>query len=266
MQTIAFIGGGNMAEALFSGLLKSGHPADKIAVSDPLPARLELLSRTYGVKTHTSNKVAVSGADVVVFSVKPQQMKAVLTEMTAFFSADMTLISIAAGVDTAAIKTMLGRDDLALVRAMPNTPAMVGAGMSVLFSDADDNHKQRAAYVMDACGETAWVDQEPLLHAVTAISGSGPAYFFLLAELMYGAAENLKLPTEIAEKIIRQTAYGAGMMLKQSEKTAAQLRTQVTSPNGTTQAALDKMYEMNIHEAVRQGVVAAAKRSKDMMR
>lgn len=264
-QKIAFIGGGNMAEALFSGIIKSGHQAGSIQVSDPTESRLDYLKETYQVSVSTHNIDVLKDTDIVVLAVKPQQMSAVLKEITAFLKPDMTVISIAAGIDIKSMQEMAGRSDLSIVRVMPNTPAMLGAGMSVLYSSADDAHRERAEYVLKACGEIAWLDDENLMHAATAVSGSGPAYFFLLAELMQGAAEALKLPPEIAQKLVRQTALGAGMMLQASDKQPSELRAQVTSPNGTTQAALDKMYETGFHESTRQGVVAAAKRSREMM-
>ena len=147
---------------------------------------------------------------------------------------------------------------------MPNTPALVGEGMAVLFSDAEDTHKTRASYVMSSSGEIAWVSDEKQLHAVTAVSGSSPAYFFLVAEIMQAAGEALGLPKELAAKLAAQTALGSGKMLTESGRDAAELRTQVTSPGGTTQAALDEMYECGLPTAIRKGVTAASKRSKEL--
>jgi pyrroline-5-carboxylate reductase len=261
---IAFIGGGNMAEALVAGLIRSGHQASSLTVTDVRAERLAFLNKEYGVATSQDNSAAVAAADVVVLAVKPQQMQQVLSGLGSALRDDSTLISIAAGVEIKAMRSHLGRDDLQIVRVMPNTPALVGAGMSVLFSSADESHRQRAEYVLAASGETAWVENENHLHAVTAVSGSGPAYFFLLAEIMQATGEKLGLPAELAEKLASQTAAGAGKMLAESGRKAEELRHQVTSPGGTTQAALDAMYEHGLPGAIRAGVTAAAKRSKEL--
>ena len=261
---ITFIGGGNMAEALIAGLINSGHSAECLTVTDVRAERLELLGNNYGVLTSDDNAKAVSAADVVVLAVKPQQMQEVLSGLGGYLKQDATLISIAAGVEMKAIKAHLGRDGVSVVRVMPNTPALVGAGMSVLFTDSDEMHHQRSDYILSASGDTAWVDDENMLHAVTAVSGSGPAYFFLLAEVMQAAGVKLGLSEELAEKLASQTAAGAGKMLAESGRSAEELRHQVTSPGGTTQAALDVMYENGLPGAVRKGVIAASKRSKEL--
>ncbi len=261
---ITFIGGGNMAEALISGLTQSGHNNQHICVSDINESRLNDLHQRYDVTINSNNASAISSADILLLAVKPQQMDAVLADIEEQVPANTTVISIAAGVDTARLKRFLNSTTMGLVRVMPNTPALVGAGMSVLFSDADESHKKRAEYVLAASGETAWVDEEKHMHAVTAVSGSGPAYFFLLAEVMQAAGESLGLSKELAAKLASQTALGSGKMLVESGRNAADLRAQVTSPGGTTQAALDEMYDSGLPDAVRKGVSAASKRSKEL--
>ncbi len=261
---IAFIGGGNMAEALIAGLTGSGHKKGKITVTDVRAERLKALADAYGITTAEENGVAVAGADVVVMAVKPQQMREALISLAAQLKKNTTLISIAAGVESSTIREHVGRDDIAVVRVMPNTPALVGAGMSVLFSQCEEPHCKRAEYIMAASGDIAWVDSENMLHAVTAVSGSGPAYFFLMAEIMQAAGAKLGLSEELAEKLASQTAAGAGKMLAESGRKAEELRHQVTSPGGTTQAALDAMYEHGLPGAIRAGVVAASKRSKEL--
>ncbi len=261
---ITFIGGGNMAEALISGLTQSGHNSQHICVSDIKESRLDDLHQRYDVKTDNNNISAIAHADILVLAVKPQQMDVVLTDITEHLPSGTTVISIAAGIDMLRLKQFLDPENIGLIRVMPNTPALVGAGMSVLFSDADETHKKRAEYVLAASGETAWVDEERHLHAVTAVSGSGPAYFFLLAEVMQAAGESLGLSKELASKLAAQTALGSGKMLVESGRNASDLRTQVTSPGGTTQAALDEMYEGGLPDAVRKGVAAASKRSKEL--
>jgi len=261
---MVFIGGGNMAEALIAGLIRSGHPQERLTVTDIRQDRLESLQQSYGVQINSSNTVAVDQADVVVMAVKPQMMKSAVSGLSASLKQGATLISIAAGVGIDSIKTCLDRDDVEVVRVMPNTPALVGAGMSVLFTTADALHRERSEYVLGASGETAWVEREDLLHAVTAVSGSGPAYFFLLAEVLQATGVKLGLSEELAEKLASQTAAGAGKMLAESGRKAEELRHQVTSPGGTTQAALDAMYEHGLPGAIRAGVIAASKRSKEL--
>ncbi|MDQ6999742.1 MAG: pyrroline-5-carboxylate reductase [Mariprofundus sp.] len=260
---IAFIGGGNMAEALIAGLTRGGHAGDQICVSEPQQARREDLARQYGVRCVEGNADAAACADVLVLAVKPQQMQAAVKGLSVHMKADATVISIAAGVTTASLHAWLG-EHIHIVRVMPNTPALLGAGMSVLFSDADEIHKQRAEYVLNACGESLRVNKEKMMHAVTAVSGSGPAYFFLLAEVMQATGIKLGLDEAVAAKLAAQTALGAGKMLADSGRSAEALRHQVTSPGGTTQAALDVMYEMGLPAAVRQGVLAASKRSEEL--
>jgi len=260
---IVFIGGGNMAEALIAGLIRSGHPQDRLTVTDIRQDRLDSLQQEYGVQVSSNNAVAVSQADVVVLAVKPQMMQKAVSSLSGSLKQDATVVSIAAGVGIDSISSYLGNDS-AVVRVMPNTPALLGAGMSVLFSGAEALHRERSEYVMGASGETAWVDREELLHAVTAVSGSGPAYFFLLAEVLQAAGVKLGLSEALAEKLASQTAAGAGKMLAESGRKAEELRHQVTSPGGTTQAALDEMYEKGLPDAVRAGVIAASKRSKEL--
>jgi len=260
---IAFIGGGNMAEALIAGLKQGGHANDNICVSEPTPDRRDFLSRQYGVRCVEQNTDAVTGADVLVLAVKPQQMQLALNGISVLLKTDTTVISIAAGVNTASLHAWLG-EQAHIVRVMPNTPALLGAGMSVLFSDADEIHKQRTEYVLNACGESLRLDDERKMHAVTAVSGSGPAYFFLLAEVMQATGIKLGLDETMAAKLAAQTALGAGKMLVDSGRSAEALRQQVTSPGGTTQAAMDVMYEMGLPAAVRQAVLAASKRSEGL--
>lgn len=261
--TVAFIGGGNMAEALIAGLRRSGHEGERIVVAEPNAARGEALTAEYGIRALQDNCAAARGADILLLAVKPQQMKAALAGLANCLKPDATIISIAAGITSASLAEWLG-SERHIVRVMPNTPALVGEGMSAMFSQAGDDHRARAEYVLNACGQSLWVEKEEQLHAVTALSGSGPAYFFLLAELMQAAGAALGLPKELAAKLVAQTALGAGKMLVESAREPEQLRQQVTSPGGTTQAALDEMFEMGMPAAVRKGVIAAAKRSEEL--
>lgn len=263
-KRITFIGGGNMAEALVSGLIKAGHSAANITITDTDEAKLSTLATTYAVHTTSDNHGAVEHADIIVLAVKPQIIVKVLAGVGSKISSTATVVSIAAGASIETLRDAASRQDIAFVRVMPNTPAMLGAGMSVLFSDENQTHKDDAEYVLAASGETAWVDQEKALHAVTAISGSGPAYFFLLAEAMEAAGESLGLSKELSAKLAKQTALGAGKMLAESGRDAATLRAQVTSKGGTTQAALDMMYEEGFPLAIRKAIQAAHKRSREL--
>ncbi|MDX8380723.1 MAG: pyrroline-5-carboxylate reductase [Ghiorsea sp.] len=265
MQTknITFIGSGNMAEALVSGLIASGHPATQITMTDTSQARLTTLAEHYKVQVSEDNIASIAKADVIVLAVKPQVIEGVLASIGSHISEQTTVVSIAAGVAVQKLNDAAGHT-LSFVRVMPNMPAMLGAGMSVLFSNAPQYHRDTAEYVLAASGETAWVDEEKTLHAVTAISGSGPAYFFLLVEAMEAAGESLGLSKELSTQLANQTALGAGRMLSQSESDAKQLRSQVTSPGGTTQAALDTMYEYELPITIRKAIQAAHKRSKEL--
>ena len=262
---IAFIGAGNMAEALAAGLIKSGHAAKQLSVSDINSARLQYMREQYEVQTEADNAQLAKQADVLVLAVKPQQVAKVLSALGAHIRKDATLISIAAGVSSQTLEEALAVD-ANWVRVMPNTPCLVGAGMSVLFSMASEEHRKRAEYVLGCSSETAWVEKESTLHAVTAVSGSGPAYFFLLAEVVQATAEAMGIPKDLAGKLATQTAMGAGRMLAESGREAAELRHQVTSPGGTTQAAIDAMYDQGLPDAVRTGILAAEKRSRELER
>ncbi|OIO68777.1 MAG: pyrroline-5-carboxylate reductase [Zetaproteobacteria bacterium CG12_big_fil_rev_8_21_14_0_65_55_1124] len=259
---IGFIGGGNMAEALIAGLTAAGHAAERVRVTDISKARLDVLQGQYGINVCADIAEVAAASDVLLLAVKPQQIDDVLTKLGKV-GAEKTVISIAAGISAKHIALVLG-NDAAVVRVMPNTPCLVGEGMSVLFSNAGQIHCERAEYVLAASGQTAWIKDEQQMHAVTAVSGSGPAYFFLLAELMQAAGQALGLPRDLSEKLVGQTALGAARMLTESGKTAELLRQQVTSPGGTTQAALEAMFEGQLPDAVRNAISAAAKRSREL--
>jgi len=265
MQTknITFIGSGNMAEAMVSGLIAGGHPAAQITMTDTSQVRLTKLAEQYKVHVSEDNISSVTKADIVVLAVKPQVIEGVLAHIGSHVPEQTTVVSIAAGIGVQKLNDAAGRT-LSFVRVMPNMPAMLGAGMSVLFSNAPQHHRDNAQYILASAGETAWVDEEKILHAVTAISGSGPAYFFLLAESMQAAGESLGLPKDLAALLANQTALGAGRMLAESGIDAKQLRAQVTSPGGTTQAALDTMYEYELPITIRKAIQAAHKRSREL--
>lgn len=265
MNRIAFIGGGNMARSLVGGLLATAD-ASSIAVAEPQPETRDALARDFGVATFADGREAVTGADTVVLAVKPQVMPAVCGTLAESVQRQRPLvISIAAGIRTDQLERWLG-GKLAIVRCMPNTPALVGAGATGLYANARVSAPQRAQaqHVLDAAGITAWVDDEAQMDIVTAISGSAPAYFFLLVEALEAAAAAQGLPRETARRLAAQTCLGAGRMLTESGEAPEILRKRVTSPNGTTQAALDSFAHDDLRRIVARAVAAATQRGAEL--
>jgi len=264
--TIAFIGGGNMATSLVGGLVAHDHPADAIWVSDPDTARLKLLQERYAVRTSADNALAAGRAEVVVLAVKPQVMRPVVESVREAVAARSPLVmSVAAGVREQDIQRWLG-GGAAIVRCMPNTPALLGAGATGLYANPRVSATQRssAEEIMRAVGLTLWVDDEALLDAVTAVSGSGPAYYFLLMELMEKVGTELGLPAESARALTLQTALGAARMALESGAAPATLRRQVTSPAGTTEAAIRSFLDGGLEERVRAALTAARDRAVEL--
>ena len=263
--SITFIGGGNMARALIGGLLASGSDAARITVAEPDSDQRADLSEQFGVATEADNARAASQADVVVLAVKPQVMDQVLASIRDALSARTLIISVAAGITTRALIDGLDPDQ-PVVRAMPNTPALYGAGMTGLFASTavDSTHRELAEGILGAAGEVAWIDDETLMDVVTAISGSGPAYFFALAEHLARAGEACGLDAATAERLARQTASGAGVMLAQSEHDAGELRRRVTSPGGTTAAALDSLAADDLAGVIERAVAQAVRRGREL--
>ncbi len=265
---IAFIGGGNMAHSLIGGLLHKGFAATRIHVADPSAAQLEFLRQHYPVHTTGDNANAVQGAQVVVFAVKPQAFRDAARPLApALAKTRPLIISIAAGIAEPDIRRWLGYD-AAIVRVMPNTPALHGAGAAALYANHFVSAEQRmlAENLFKAVGIALWVDHERHMNAVTAVSGSGPAYFFLLMEILEAAARELGLPAEITRKLVRQTAYGAARMALESKEDAATLCRQVTSPGGTTAAALGVLHEAQLREIFLKALTAARDRGAELSR
>lgn len=261
--TISFIGGGNMASALIGGLIQSGIPADHITAADPNPAAGEQLSSEYGVKVDTDNQRAIHDADIIVLAVKPQIMPLVLDEIGSSVGTDQLVVSIAAGITIQCI-TQAMNPEQAIIRAMPNTPALIGLGITGMFANSScrNDQKEMAAHILSAAGETVWVEDEGLIDVVTAVSGSGPAYFFYMVEALREAGEHYGLQPEAAAKLALHTAQGAGVMAAKSELDVAELRRRVTSPGGTTQAALESLASDNFKDIVDRAVQAATDRGK----
>lgn len=264
--TITFIGAGNMARSLILGL-RQDHANVTLRVADPDQDQLDAVRRHWSdVVTTTNNAAAVSDADIVVLAVKPQIMRTVATDLASAVQRHRPLIvSVAAGIREAALNRWLG-GNLPIVRCMPNTPALVQAGATGLYANAQTSETQRsqAESLLRAVGVTLWLDNEEQLDAVTAISGSGPAYFFLVMEAMQTAAEQLGMPTEDAHLLIVQTALGAARLALESEELPAELRRKVTSKGGTTEAAIQVLTDGKLAELFAQALQAAAERSRQL--
>ncbi len=262
---IAFVGGGNMARSLIGGLLARQHPRDRLQVAEPNADTRAQLERDFGVATHDDNAAAVRDAELVVLAVKPQVMAPVCAGIAATLPADAVVISIAAGITTAQLDRWLG-GGRAIVRAMPNTPALLGAGATGVFANArvDERRRAQAEATLAAVGISVRIDAEAQMDAVTALSGSGPAYLFLLAEAMQQAAVGQGLPEDAARALATQTLLGAARMLAESGEPAATLRARVTSPGGTTQAAIEHFEAGEFRRLVDGAIAAATRRGAEL--
>ncbi|KAL7954164.1 pyrroline-5-carboxylate reductase [Trichoderma compactum] len=269
---LAFIGGGNMASAIIGGLANQGIDKQNIIVSEPWDVNREKIAAT-GVRTTTSNVEAGQDADLIIIAVKPQVTKTVCQELGASWAHRATLpivVSIAAGITLDSLrewtKTSEGKT-APIVRVMPNTPALVSEGASGLYASEDvkENEKQLVDALLGSVSKaTEWVDKEELLDVVTGLSGSGPAYFFAMVEHLIASATALGLPKEQATRLAKQTCLGAGQMLVTSSDEPAQLRKNVTSPNGTTYAALQTFESLKFDEIVDKAVKAATSRAAEL--
>lgn len=261
---LAFIGGGNMARSLIAGLIANGMPAGNIRVADSQRAVLESLNQRYPVQTFTDNLQAIDGADAVILAVKPQHLQNVVKTLRNHWQTEQLLISIAAGIRIDDIERWLGNSSPAIVRAMPNTPALVEAGATALYANSHVSHQQHelAESILRACGLTIWLNDEQHMDAVTALSGSGPAYFFLVMEAMEATAIKLGLPPETARLLCLETAFGAAKMALESGEPASVLRQQVTSPGGTTERAIHELEDGGLRSLFENALVAAALRAR----
>jgi pyrroline-5-carboxylate reductase len=267
VETIGFIGGGNMAEALINGVLKAGvYRPGKVYASDIRSERLEYLREHYGVRTAADNAELASKVDVLVLSVKPQNMKDALQSIKGHLADDALVISIAAGIKTSLISSILG--DLAIVRVMPNMPAWVDEAASVLYANEKARKNvEKARLILLSVGEAIVVEDEDLLDAVTAVSGSGPAYFFLLMQEMITAGIRLGLPEKEAQSLVLQTAKGAALLAEKAASegnTPGQLSARVATPNGTTEAAFKVFQARGFSEMVSAALQRAAERSREL--
>ncbi len=268
IRNIAFIGGGNMAGALVHGLVEDGTDPASILVAEPDGARREQLAARHGVRTTEDNAAAAAEAELVVLAVKPQVLHEVARQLAPVLDRNRPLcISIAAGIRHAALLRWLG-GSVPLVRAMPNTPAMLQAGATGLYAppSLEERHREAAEHVLRAVGLVVWVEDEALMDAVTAVSGSGPAYFFLFMEAMEAAARELGLDGETAGLLVRQTALGATRMALESSLDLPTLRLGVTSPGGTTERAIGVFEEGGLRALVHRALAAARDRSRELSR
>jgi pyrroline-5-carboxylate reductase len=263
---LTFIGGGNMAASLIGGLVADHFDPKHIYVSDKSESQREDLAVRYSVATSEDNLAVAEGSNVVVLAVKPQQLRAVAEELAPVVQQGHPLVvSIAAGVRSSDIEQWLG-GNIAVVRTMPNTPALVQSGATALYANTQVTDSQRgmAESILRAVGMTLWVDDESLLDAVTALSGSGPAYFFRIMEAMEDAGIDLGLSREAAHLLTLQTALGAAKMALESDESIATLRERVTSPGGTTEQGLQVLIENNIDRLFSDVLKAARDRSVEL--
>lgn len=260
---IAFIGGGNMGEAMLSAILNKGLSAPQaISVSDIDEARRQHLEQKYGVAVMGDNRQAITRGDVVVLAIKPQNLNGVMAELRGQLNPAQLLLSIIAGVR---INTLcLGLNHSCIVRAMPNTPAQIGEGITAWTATPEVTETQKgwASSILGAMGKEIYMDDEKYMDMVTAVSGSGPAYIFLMVESLVGAAVNIGLPQEVAQELVLETLLGSGHLIQRSGKSPAELRRMVTSPGGTTAEALLQLEKGGFSDLIRQAVSAAYNKAK----
>ena len=262
---ITFIGGGNMASALISGLANPPRSDLSLRVVDPSDEARQRLEATFELTAYTDPVAAIDGADVVLLAVKPQTMPQVLAQLRGHVTEDQLVLSIAAGITIDSIRQALGGGS-SVVRCMPNTPALIGHGITGMTASRDCSERQRgrAERIMAAASEVVWLDDEKLMDAVTAVSGTGPAYYFLLTEALARAARELGLPPATADRLAAITCFGAGAMMATSPDEAEELRRRVTSPGGTTEAAMAVLEGGGFRDLMSRAVAAAEARSREL--
>ena len=261
---LGFIGAGNMNKAILGGLVEHGFESRQIIVSNPSEAKLKALQVDYGINTSTDNQAACQFADIVILGVKPNLINKVCQEISAHIEHTL-IISIAAGITTIQIRDAL-EGHHQIVRAMPNTPCLYGQGMVGLYANDSVNHEQRdySTNIFSQIAQIAWFDNEENMDLVTAISGSGPAYFFYIAEAMIQAAESQGMKSEQAKLLVTETIAGAATMLQKSASSATELRRAVTSPGGTTAAALSVLQAKQMDQILAAAIQAAERRGKEL--
>ncbi|HET9107901.1 MAG TPA: pyrroline-5-carboxylate reductase [Steroidobacteraceae bacterium] len=263
---LTILGAGNMGRALIGGLLRHGMRPEQIAVGEAHEAARAVLSREFGISATPDNAAAIRKASLVVLAVKPQDTGSVLGPLAAELQQRRPVVlSVAAGVRIQTLQSWCG-PGVPVIRAMPNRPAIVGAGVTGLFAppEVDASRREMAAQIMRSVGEVVWVATEDALDVVTALSGSGPAYFFLLAQAMEGAGVRLGLPVDTARRLSIATLHGAGLLAQGSDGDLARLRAEVTSKGGTTEAALRTLQAAGFDELIARAVEAAARRGREL--
>lgn len=266
IPNICFVGGGNMARSLIGGLIDNGIKPQFITVGEPDASRRAKLTNDFGVTAIADNIAAVNKSEIVILAVKPQVMKTAILPLAKGLSEKKPLlISIAAGIAISSLESWAG-DDLAMIRAMPNTPALINTGITALFSNSRvfPEHRKQAESIMCAVGKVVWIEEETLMDTVTAVSGSGPAYFFYYMEALEQAAIEEGLDKNTARLLTLETALGAARLAIESTKSPLELRSQVTSPGGTTEAAIQVLDCSGISQILKRAVTAARKRSADL--
>jgi len=263
--TIGFIGAGNMAYAIISGLINNDFSAENIKISDTNESLLSLRKKEFNLEVFTDNSDLVRHCDVIVLAVKPQMLSSVCQLLKQALNSNMLIISIAAGGRVHDIDRWLG-GDCAIVRTMPNTPALLNQGVTGMFANerVSGTQKELATSILNSVGQSLWVTDEVMLDVVTALSGSGPAYFFLMIESMSKAGVALGLDEKTAQSLSIQTAIGASMMASVSDESPRDLRANVTSPNGTTQAAIESFQDQNFDMIVAHAMRAAFDRASQL--
>ena len=265
-EHLAILGGGNMGRALIGGLLRRGTRPEHIFVAERMDAARESLSRDFGIVASKDSRTAMAEASLIVLAVKPQDAQAALAPLRPLLQRNRPLlVSVAAGIRLSALESWCGAG-VPVVRSMPNRPALVGAGATGLFAPPHVAavHRERAEGVMLAVGQVVWVSSEDELDLVTALSGSGPAYFFLLAELLMQAATELGLDAAVARKLALATLQGAGQLAGSGDGDLRRMRAEVTSKGGTTQAAVEVLEAADLRAIVTRAMQAAARRSREI--
>ncbi len=262
---IGFIGGGNMATALISRLFASRHSIDRVQVADPGAAAREYLQKRWPVTCYERAADAINGMDAIVLAVKPQVLPDVLEEIQDLVTDQQLIISIVAGIPTSQIAAYLTANP-PIVRTMPNTPALIGLGITGMYARVNCTLAQRelTQNLMESAGEVVWLDRENLLDVVTAVSGSGPAYFYYLVECLRKAGARLGLPADVAARLALHTAYGASAMAVQSDLDVTELRQRVTTKGGTTEAAMERLNAGHFEELIDAAIAAATRRGQEL--
>jgi len=265
-KVITFIGGGNMARSLIKGLLSNNYNSNKILVSDPNATKLQQLQHDFGINIQLDNKTAAAKAEILIFAVKPQILQNVAVDLAQIIQNRKSLIiSITAGIRLQVLQSWLGGYKT-IIRSMPNTPTAVAEGMTALYADKTItyHHKKLATAIFNSVGRFLWVENENFMDVITALSGSGPAMIFLVIEALQKAGEKLGLTAESAQQLTLQTVLGAAKLASLSKQDPSQLRKQVTSPNGTTERAIEALESGNLENLFSAAVLAAKQRAEEI--